>query len=259
MASELWPTVGRVIDHLGSVQRWATEIVRSGTAQDRSAMKRPADRARLEWFREGAAGLLAELAAARPQSPVLCALPGIGSVGFWHRRMAHEAAKHLWDLRTARDAAPPFPDEVGVDGCCDVIEEFGDVFMAQARTRGIEPLPAPLALISSDTDRCWRITPDWHLEADAAGPVAGAASVGPAMGEASDPATVGDLALMIWLRADPFAGPDRFRDRRRPPRGARVPAHPRASVSDSGADGAPVRIPRARAARARARPGCSAD
>ena len=104
------------------------------------------------------------------------------------------------------DAAPPFPAEVGVDGRCDVIDEFGDVFMPQARTRGIEPLPAPLRLVASDAGRRWWITRDWQRD----GCPRSLPLPHHPLPRHPSPLPPADLALMIWERADPFDSPDRF-------------------------------------------------
>ena len=34
--SDAWPTVGAMVDHLGQIQRWATEVVRTGASVDRA-------------------------------------------------------------------------------------------------------------------------------------------------------------------------------------------------------------------------------
>lgn len=210
--SEIWPTAGRIIDHLGNIQRWVTEIVRTGLPQDRRAFRRPADVDRVGWFIDVNAHLIAQLESADPDRPCWALYDTSGDVAFWRRRMAHEAGKHLWDLRTAREEAPPFPAEVSAEGQVDIIDEFGDLFMAQARRRGIEPLPASVDLVADDASRRWRISPTWELRSDVAGARSDATSSA-ASGDAPGvtvTASVGDLVLFIWGRADPLALPERY-------------------------------------------------
>ncbi|GAA2041346.1 maleylpyruvate isomerase family mycothiol-dependent enzyme [Agromyces tropicus] len=201
--SAIWPTAGRLVDHLGNIQHWAAEQVRTGEAADRREFRRPADAERLTWFAQGAEQLVRVLESSDPERTVPILYGARGPARFWRRRMAHEATKHLWDLRTALDADPRFPAEVGAEGAADVIDEFGEVFMAEARRRGIAPLPGTVALVAADTDDAWRVTPGWVLErltggADTAEPV-GATITG----------ALGDLVLLLWERA-PLEAPGRF-------------------------------------------------
>ncbi|WP_430645190.1 maleylpyruvate isomerase N-terminal domain-containing protein [Agromyces sp. GXS1127] len=203
--SAIWPTAGRIVDHLGNIQRWAAEVVRTGAPADRREFRRPEDADRARWFREGSDALVSVLEIADPERTVPILYGATGPIRFWHRRMAHEATKHLWDLRTALDPDPRFPAEVGPDGRADAIDEFGDVFMAEARRRGIEPLAGAVALAATDTVDAWRVRPEWVLGREPAE----AASTPPAAVTIS--AVVGDLALLLWERADLVAADGRFR------------------------------------------------
>ncbi|MGR0319536.1 maleylpyruvate isomerase N-terminal domain-containing protein [Agromyces sp. ZXT2-3] len=200
--SRIWPTAGRIVDHLGTIQRWAAEQVRTGAPADRREFRRPEGAARAAWFRDGGRRLVDVLEAADPERPVPILYGAVGTVSFWHRRMAHEAAKHLWDLRTAREPDPRFPPEVPPAGRADALDEFGEVFMAEARRRGIRPLPGPVALVAPDTGDAWRVSMDWRLGRGRAGSASDAV--------ATITADVGDLALLLWERAAPEST-DRFR------------------------------------------------
>jgi hypothetical protein len=48
--NQTWPTAGAMIDHLGNIQAWVTQVVGSGAAADRTKYKRPPERPRGEWF-----------------------------------------------------------------------------------------------------------------------------------------------------------------------------------------------------------------
>ncbi|BDZ53995.1 maleylpyruvate isomerase N-terminal domain-containing protein [Agromyces marinus] len=202
--STIWPTAGRIVDHLGTIQRWAAEQVRTGAPADRRAFRRPDEVDRVSWFREGAERLMRTLDDADPERPLPFLYGASGTVPSWQRRMAHEAAKHLWDLRTALDADPPFPPEVDLAGRADAIDEFGEVFMTEAQRRGIAALVGPVDLAATDSTDAWRVSPEWALVRVRPG----AASEAPPVATIS--AAVGDLALLLWERAS-LGAPGRFR------------------------------------------------
>ena len=198
VASMLWPTAGAMIDHLGNIQRWATAILRSRSSEDVREHERPAGTDPIAWFAEGAHDLVDEVDRADPA--VDCwTFVGPGRAAFWGRRMVHEATKHLWDLRTAVTADPPMPAEIDAATPAAIIDEFGEVFIARARRRGIAPLPGAVLLEATDSSRRWLIDADWHVLRDRTG---GAKAV--------LRASVADLALVLWERADPWALPHRF-------------------------------------------------
>lgn len=202
--SEIWPTAGRMIDHLGNIQAWATEVVRTGAPADRAAFRRKPERDRIGWFGEVSGRLITAIEEADGDRPCWTLFDTARTTSFWNRRMTHEAAKHLWDLRTASDPAPPMPAELSPAQQADVIDEFVEVFLPPARARGLDPLPGEVALIADDVDRAWVFSPDWQVSqvsCDVAG----------AVGGDQLHAIVGDLALFAWERADPWAQPERYR------------------------------------------------
>lgn len=201
--STIWPTAGQMIDHLGNVQAWVTQIVRTGASADRKAFVRPEDRDRVEWFAQTSETLVATLAEADPGRECWALFEAPPVVSFWGRRMTNEAAKHLWDIRTTSDTTPRMPDELNREQQADAVDEFVEVFVPAARRRGIEPLPRDLFLMADDIDRGWRFSTDWDV-------------TGVTGGDVSDDsealrADVGDLALLLWERADPWKLSDRFR------------------------------------------------
>ncbi|GLI27174.1 hypothetical protein ARHIZOSPH14_14160 [Agromyces rhizosphaerae] len=211
--SAIWPTAGEMIDHLGQIQRWATEVVRTGRAADRAAHARPEASDRIAWYAEGAAGLADALDRTDPARECWTFL-GTGRTAFWNRRMAHEARKHLWDLRTALAPAPHVPETGGPAMLADAIDELYAVFLTRTlASTGLDPLPGTLVLRSIDVPAAWTITPDWAVTRH---PTAEATSVGDAAGDGPDASTVlraalGDLLLFVWERARPSSLPDRFR------------------------------------------------
>ncbi|HAQ59258.1 MAG TPA: hypothetical protein DCR63_01965, partial [Microbacterium sp.] len=201
--SSIWPTAERVVDHLGNIQAWVTEIVRTGRPADRKAFRRPEARERVEWLTQTSETLVATLAGADPDRECWTLFGAAPVTSFWGRRMTNEAAKHLWDLRTVRDAAPRTPAELDLGQRADVIDEFAEVFVPAARRRGVEPLPHDVFLVADDIDRSWRFSADWN--------VTGVTRADVPSGSEVLRADVGDLVLVLWERADPWALPDRFR------------------------------------------------
>ncbi len=200
IASDTWTTVADMVDHVGSVQRWATEILSTGVAADEDRHVRPAEREPIEWLADGAAQLVEAVADADPDA-ACWTFVGPGVAAFWGRRMIHEATKHLWDLRTAGDPTPPLPAEVGAATPAAIIDEFDEVFIARARRQqDPAPLPGSVLLRPNDSDRSWLIEPDWRVVHDPLAPSASATLT----------ATTADLALLLWERADPWTLPRRF-------------------------------------------------
>lgn len=203
--NEVWPTAGAMIDHLGNIQAWATEVVRTGAPADRGTYARPPGRERVEWFRQVSDSLAEALERADPDQACWTIWGADPVAAFWRRRMTHEAAKHLWDLRTAIASDPPMPAEIGLEDRAGIIDEFADLLVPAARARGIERLPRDLLLVADDLDRAWLFSADWEVTASA--PTA----LPPRPDVDTLRADVGDLALFVWERADPWALPDRFR------------------------------------------------
>ena len=160
IASDAWPTVGGMVDHLGQIQRWCTEVLRTGAAVDRAEHVRPAERDRFAWFVEGSAALATELGTRDPATGCWAFIPG-GTNGFWARRQAHEARKHLWDIRTATTPVPELPEAGGPEMAADIVDELYAVFLARAVRGGLAPLASPPSRWSRPTRRSrgiWRPT-----------------------------------------------------------------------------------------------------
>lgn len=188
ISSELWPTAGELVDHLGQIQRWAAQVVESGAAADRASFARPTGTDPVGWYREGAQRLVDTLRSTDPGRECWTLL-GAGEAGFWRRRMAHEARKHVWDLRSAATPRPPLPDEGGPAMQADAVDELFGVFLARTLRAGmIAPLPAALVLEATDSGDAWLISPHWEVSrghGDAATTVRGA---------------LGDIVLFVWER-----------------------------------------------------------
>src|SRR6476469_9883534 len=65
--NEIWSTAGAMIDHLGNIQAWATQVVRTGVAVDRKQFTRPPERERVGWFRQTSDALVETLEMTDPR------------------------------------------------------------------------------------------------------------------------------------------------------------------------------------------------
>jgi uncharacterized protein (TIGR03083 family) len=116
----------QLLEHIGGVNRWATELVRRVTPERIRAstmdLKTPADPSGLaEWLDEGGQEMVEVFAAADPEQP-MWAWGSDKFVRFWPRRMLHETTIHLADARLASDQTAIVAPDVATDG----IDEFLD-------------------------------------------------------------------------------------------------------------------------------------
>lgn len=123
-----------LIVHLGVIQRWAAQMVRSGASEpirdrDQRFGVDPNDPALLDWFRLGAAKLVTTLRDCPLEAPVWSWTQDTTS-RFWRRRQAHEVTIHRWDA----EAAAGDPSEIEHDLAADGIDEWLHAF-ALARSR----------------------------------------------------------------------------------------------------------------------------
>jgi uncharacterized protein (TIGR03083 family) len=189
-ACEPW-RVRDLVEHLGTVHRWAASIVLSG---QRLAGPEPlvvGDRP--DWYAGTAAALLAALRAVDPSEPV----PNFSRVdetaAFWPRRQLHEVTVHVVDLLQAlgRDESQwAVPAELGADGVDEVLR----VFFPRMTARGSRPdVQARVRLVADDLDRSWVVAP---AEGDAP-----PALLDPtAAFDAVVSGTASDLYLALWHR-----------------------------------------------------------
>ncbi|UUT36220.1 maleylpyruvate isomerase N-terminal domain-containing protein [Microbacterium elymi] len=199
IAWDAWPTVSDLIGHLGQIHLWAARIVRTGNNVPRKTLPPPPVGDRRRWYGDCRRELLAALTETPPERP--CWVLGESAEGearFWSRRLVYESVKHLTDLRAAGGASwRPAPELAPVD-YADGIDELFEVFLPRSRP-SLDPLPEPVTLAATDIDRTWTIARDWR-----------AADAAPAAGGSRVTASVADLALFMWERADPGRQPERF-------------------------------------------------
>lgn len=153
-------TMAKLVKHLGTVQRWATEIVATRSSDfvdsrslDLGLPEKESDYA--GWLTDGVPPLVSALRAAGPSAAVW-AWGQEQSSGWWARRMRHESTMHRADAELANRRTPVI-DPVAA---ADAIDEFLANLPAARRAKaGLADLPAgqSLHLHATDAEGEWLI------------------------------------------------------------------------------------------------------
>jgi uncharacterized protein (TIGR03083 family) len=198
-------TLDDLTRHVGSVHRWAGQMVRD-LAQRRLSWRHVElgldgdARPDADWIRAGTDEVLVWLLAADPDLP-MWAWGADQHVRFWARRLLHETAVHRADVELARGREPAIAAGTAVDG----IDEFLDNLPSAAdfAPRVVELTgTGTIGWRTTDTGDHWRIRLDpdgyaWdHEPGDAA--------------DVTVSALASDLVLMVYGRRRPHDA-DRFR------------------------------------------------
>ncbi len=178
-------TVLDLVGHLGSVHRWAAEVVRTGALADEPPP--PSDPTAIAaWFTAGVEELLATLREATPGQECWGFGPRPRLVDFWVRRQALETAVHRWDALAALDQQPRLTTDLAQDGVDEVVTVM---FPRQVRLGRIEPLTDAVRLRVAETGASWLFGHD------------GVQPLGRA--EVTVTASAADLFLLLWRRINP--------------------------------------------------------
>jgi uncharacterized protein (TIGR03083 family) len=170
-------TVRELVEHLGSVHRWATEVLRTGKPlpdEDQHGIEDLRG-----WFAAGADALLETLAAVAPAEPCW-SFTSDKTKGFWVRRQALETVVHRWDAERALGEPERIDPELAADGVTEVLDLMTP---RQIKLGRIPPLSNAVALSATDTDGSWQL------------------GDGPPTATVSASAEV--LLLLLWHRVDP--------------------------------------------------------
>jgi uncharacterized protein (TIGR03083 family) len=115
-------TLEQLFGHLGSIERWAAGVVRTGTFAQEPAP--PAEGA-AAWFLAGTARFLETMAGLDPEKECWTFGPPPRTARFWLRRQAHEHAIHLVDACQALGLEiPALADDFMLDGVDEVLAMF---------------------------------------------------------------------------------------------------------------------------------------
>jgi uncharacterized protein (TIGR03083 family) len=193
-------TIGRLVKHTGTAQRWADTIVERRSTEPVLAKSidlelsddAQSDAGRLaDWFERGASHLGATLGAVEP-SVELWSWSGDHRAGFWSRRMAQETVVHRWDGQAARGAADAIDGALAVDG----IEERFDNLPATTARSGVAMTGQGETVHLHCTDR----DGEWLVRLLADGPQITREH---AKGDVAARGSASDLLLLVYGRIPP--------------------------------------------------------
>jgi uncharacterized protein (TIGR03083 family) len=176
-------TIRDLVEHLGGVQRWTTEVVRTGEPAAWADAHVGDDLA--QWFDDGAARLASTLAETDP-GRACWTMAAPHEVVFWSRRQAHEAMIHRWDLAVAVGARADLDPALALDGIDEAISTF---FPRQVRLARQPPLTDAIAIVDAVSGRRWVLAGDGS-STDHDSPAVDATVSGDA----------GELVLLLWQR-----------------------------------------------------------
>jgi uncharacterized protein (TIGR03083 family) len=154
--SDRW-TVGTVARHVSATHHVITEVIRGRPDADFGLfgeLQTPSKDAPefVEWFRSGTSSLLEQLGNVRADAKCWSWYEPGGCVGWWARRMAHEALVHRADT----DAAAGQEFSVTPEIAADAIDEYLDVFVAASRSGSDAPAGPLVSFECTDaSDRWW--------------------------------------------------------------------------------------------------------
>lgn len=115
-------TLDSLFGHVGSIERWAAAVVRTGKYLEEPA---PPDEGAAIWFLEGVPEFLATMSSLEPSVPCWNFGPPPRTAGFWLRRQAHEHAIHLVDAHQASGLPDPeFAEDFLLDGIDEALAMF---------------------------------------------------------------------------------------------------------------------------------------
>ncbi len=145
-------SLGDLVWHLGGVQRFWTEVVRTQTTEP-ATIEQPADvpdDELLAWFTGVSDGLVLVLGSTDPAVRVWSWAGGQQDVAWVRRRQAHEAAVHRWDAQNAVGRAKPIAPTLAADG----IEEYFTWMLDPEDVERFEGAVA-IRLAPTDGDDSW--------------------------------------------------------------------------------------------------------
>ena len=152
-------TARELVEHLGTVHRWATAIVRAGHANSPPRETPPLPHAEElhDWYATGLTELVATLRTTPPDAPAWHMSPTAPKVAAsWCRRQAHELVVHRMDLEAAAGVPHASIDrELAADG----VDELLSVIVPRwAHTEPLASAHVTIGVPASDTADTWSVT-----------------------------------------------------------------------------------------------------
>jgi uncharacterized protein (TIGR03083 family) len=157
-------TLGDLVVHLGTVQRfWAHNLMKrnSGERSTLDDPEDPPDGAVVDWFRSSTASLASALREVGDDSPCWTWWGDPLTSGAVARHQAHEAAVHNWDVKLALGIARPLASSIAHDGISEFLEVHRSEFSDDAH--------AYVTFQSTNTNGTWHVGRDGESPATVAG------------------------------------------------------------------------------------------
>ena len=155
-------TVRELVEHAGSIHRWAAHMVANRSPQ--RASFREVDRAipaspegLPAWLREGAAILVDACKGADPDDE-MWAWGADQHVRFWSRRMLLETAVHRADLAFATKSRFDAGSATAIDGVDELLDNLPSAAYFAPKVDDLRGAGETLCFAASDTGTSWRVT-----------------------------------------------------------------------------------------------------
>jgi uncharacterized protein (TIGR03083 family) len=120
-------TVADLVRHVAMVYEHKVQVMAANRWPDPWPPPEPEEREPLDLLGEAKAELFAEFARHDVTEPTTTFSPDDATIGFWIRRMAHEAAIHRYDAELAHHEPGRIPEDEAVDGIDELLRVFLEV------------------------------------------------------------------------------------------------------------------------------------
>lgn len=144
-----------LVEHLTALLHWVRETVPRGvtTRPEENAIPatRPEWSEALDGMHRELTGTIETLEALEADFPAWNWAPQAKSVGFWHRRMAHEISLQRWDAESAAGRPTPIETKLAADGIGEVL----DTWLPAGRRTGPTDLHGVAHLVANDAGYEW--------------------------------------------------------------------------------------------------------
>ena len=197
--SDRW-TVATVARHVAGTHHVVTKVIHGRPDADfglfaslETPMKDSPEFA--VWSSSGTASLLEQLSSVPADAECWSWYQPGRSVGWWARRMAHEAVVHRADTDAAQGREFSVPSEVAADG----IDEYLDVFVAASRAANDAPAGPMVSIECSDRSDRWWLDLSCRGERAVSREARG--------GSVRIRGTAGQLLLVLWGRVSATGAP----------------------------------------------------
>jgi uncharacterized protein (TIGR03083 family) len=143
-------------EHLGTVHRWAQELVRLRATERIRRIPTDLEAVDVEWLRSGGHSLAETLRSADPDEP-MWAWGADQHVRFWARRQLHETLVHRIDLELAMGAGSSVDPTIALDAVDEFLENVKSDRDIAVRARASRPEGERLEIRATDVTRAWGV------------------------------------------------------------------------------------------------------